>query len=173
MHMGLIIKFFCFLLVLGLAGLFVLKKPDGTPWLSVDDLIPDTSLIKRSVSDAMSDQFVGGSDGNFLDEKVSVYKWKDADGNWQFSDTPPENVIAQQILVGTNVNRDLAPLPASPLAPREQPENRKTIPIKDGGFSPTTIAPNKVSKLVGDAKGVQKLVDDRQKKLDAALGSKK
>jgi len=171
--MGLIVKFFSFVLVLGVAGLFFINKPDGNPWLSMDDLTPNISSIKRSVSDAIPDQLVGGSDGNFLDEKVSVYKWRDAEGNWQFSDTPPKNINAQQILVGTDVNRDLAPLPPSPSTPAEQPKNGKALLIKDSGFSPTTISPDKVSKLVDDAKGVQGLMDDRQKQLDTALDSTK
>jgi len=168
--MGLIIKFVSFLLVLGVAGLFFIKKPDGQPWLSMDDLIPDTSSIKRSISDAMPDQVVGGSGSTFLEDKVSVYKWKDAEGNWQFSDTTPSGVEAQQVLVGTDVNRDLAPLPPPTRAPSsESSSSGKTVLIKDSGFSPTTVSPDKISKLVDDANGVQELVDKRQQQLEEAL----
>jgi len=168
--MGLIIKLICFVLVLGVAGLFFIKKPDGNPWLSIDELIPDTSSIKRSISDAMPDQVVGGTDGSFLDDKVSVYKWKDAEGNWQFSDKPPAGIDAKQVLVGTDVNRDLAPLPPPTRTPASPaPQSGKAMLIKDGGFSPTTISSDKVSKLVDDANGVQELMDNRKKELDSAI----
>ncbi len=165
--MSLAIKFFCFLLVLGFAGLFVLKKPDGTPWLSLDSIIPDLSIgsIKDTIDDAMPEQVLGGNDS------VPVYRWKDAEGNWQFSDAPPpESQAAEQIMVGTDVNRDLAPVftprPAETASPKK---SGKAILIKDSPLSPTTISPDKISKLVDDAKNVQNLVDDRQKQLDDAL----
>lgn len=165
--MGLIVKFFSFLLVLGFAGLFVLKKPDGTPWLSLDDFTPDTSSIKRSINDAIPDQVVGGSGG----DSVSVYKWQDAEGNWQFSDQPPTGVAAKQVLVNTDVNRDLAPLPPAPrIADSSSEKKGKAFLIKDSGISPTTISPDKIGKLVDDANNVQNLVNDRQKQLDDALG---
>lgn len=30
---------------------------------------------------------------------AGVYKWKDAEGNWQFSDQPPEGVDAEQVQI--------------------------------------------------------------------------
>lgn len=158
------------MLVLGVAGLFFIKKPDGSAWLSLDDFTPDTSTIKRSISDAMPDQVVGGSDSNFFEDKVSVYKWKDAEGNWQFSDKPPTGIEAKQVLVGTDVNRDLAPLPPPTRTPSsESSSSGKAVLIKDSGFSPTTVSPDKISKLVDDANGVQELVDKRQQQLEEAL----
>ncbi len=166
--MSLAIKFFCFLLVLGFAGLFVLKKPDGTPWLSLDGLIPDLSIgsIKDTIDDAMPEQVLGGNDS------VPVYRWKDAEGNWQFSDAPPANTTtaAEQVMVSTDVNRDLAPVfTPSPVEVATPKKSGKAILIKDRSLSPTTISPDKISTLVDDAKNVQNLVDDRQKQLEDAL----
>lgn len=166
--MGLMIKFFCFVLVLGLAGLFVLKKPDGQPWLSADDFIPDTRSITNSVKEAIPDQLIGGSESS--GDKVAVYKWKDAEGNWQFSDKAPAGISAEQVLVGTDVNRDLAPLPPPQRTnTQQQASSGKAILIKDSGIlSPTTIAPDKIETLINDAKNVQNLADERVKQLDAA-----
>ena len=165
--MGLIVRFFSFLIVLGVAGLFFIKKPDGTPWLSLDDFAPDTRSIKRSINDALPEQVVGGG----LSDSVSVYKWKDAEGNWQYSDKPPEGGTAQQVLVGTDVNRDLAPVPLPSSNRTAQPQQKgKAILIKDsGGFSPTTISPEKIPTLINDAKDVQALMNNRQQQLDEAL----
>ncbi len=163
--MSLMIKFFCFLLVIGFAGLFILKKPDGTPWLSLDDFVPDTSSIKQTLDDAIPNQIIGGSN-----ENVTVYKWKDNEGNWQFSDTPPQGLNAEQVLVSTDVNRDLAPPP--PTNPTITKEKKgKAFLIKDSGTSPTTLSPDKISTLIDDAKNVQNLVDEHKRQLDSGLPS--
>ncbi|MGH1487754.1 MAG: DUF4124 domain-containing protein [Cellvibrionaceae bacterium] len=156
--MKLIVKFFCFLLVLGFAGLFVLKKPDGTPWLSLDDFIPDISV--GSVKDALP----GGNE-------VAVYRWKDAEGNWQYSDTPPGNNTAEQVLVNTNLNRDLVPEFKPSKVADTKPKSGKALLIKDSSISPTTVPMDKIPELVDDAKNVQQLMDDRTKQLEKAMGN--
>lgn len=103
-------------------------------------------------------------------DEVSVYKWKDAEGNWQFSDTPPENDVAEQVTVSTHLNRDIAPPPPETReVTTTESKSGKTKLIRDDGFAPTTISPDKISTLVEDAKNVQKLVDDRKKQLDEAI----
>ena len=167
--MKLIVKFFAALLVLGIGGLFILKKPDGTPWLSLDQILPQVSLssVKQTVTDALPEQVIGGQD-----DQVTVYKWRDSEGNWQFSDTPPDGATAEQVLVDTNVNRDLVPeLRESPITTTTD-SGGKAIFIKDSSLpTPTTLAPDKLTKLIEDANNVQQLMDNRQQQLDEALGS--
>lgn len=159
--MSLMIKFFCCLIVLGLGGLFILKKPDGSPWLSAKDFIPDTSSLKE----AIPDQIIGGNDGN-----VAVYKWKDSEGNWQFSDKPPTNTNAQQVLVDTNLNRDLAPTaPVKSLTSSNSNKTGKAILIKDSSINSGVLSPGNAATLINDAKNVQNIVDERQKQLEAAM----
>ncbi len=168
--MSLFVKFFSFLIVIGIAGLFVLKKPDGTPWLSLHDFMPDTSSIKRSISDVIPEKASGGG----VRENVSVYRWKDSDGNWQFSDTPPDDIQTEQVLVNTEVNRDLAPIPSqssnailgSPLG--SQKKGNAAL-IRDHKISPTTVSPSDIPTLINDANDVQELMDNRQDQLDSAL----
>lgn len=165
--MSLPIKFFCFLLVAGFIGLFVLKKPDGTPWLSVHDLLPSVSIdeVTEGIKDVVPDQIVGGDS-----DSVEVYRWKDAEGNWQYSDTPPEGGTAEQVMVSTDVNRDLVPKLESRPAPIENKKG-KAILIGDSAVGPTTaFQPDKVSELIEEAKGVQEIMDQRQQQLDEALG---
>ena len=162
--MKLIVKFFMILFVLGFGGLFILKKPDGTPWLSMADLIPTKDDLSGALDQAIPDQIIGGSS-----DSVSVYKWKDAEGNWQFSDTPPDNQTAEQVLVSTNLNRDLVPeLKIS--EPKKPASGGNATLIKKGGISPTTVSPDKVTELIKDAKNVQNLMDQRQEQLDRQLG---
>ncbi|MBX2810029.1 MAG: DUF4124 domain-containing protein [Cellvibrionaceae bacterium] len=163
--MQLIAKFFAFLLVLGFAGLFVIKKPDGTAWLSLGQLMPDVQGIKTSVDDVIPSQVLGGSE-----ENVSVYRWQDAEGNWQFSDTPPDHSNAEQIRVNTHLNRDLVPKLHTAPTPAAESKSGKAVFLKDStNFSPTTVSPDKISELINDAKDVQGLMDNRQQQLDDAL----
>jgi hypothetical protein len=152
--MKLIIKFFSFLLVLGLAGLFVIKKPDGTPWLSLDDFIPNISV--GSVKDSLP----GSS-------TVDVYRWKDAEGNWQYSDTPPANLQTEQLTINTEGNKDIAPLPPEITVAESKPKSGKALLIKDSSVSPTTVPVDQIPKLINDAENIQKLMNDRQKQLEA------
>ena len=111
----------------------------------------------------MPDQLLGG-DGN----NVQVYRWKDAEGNWQFSDSPPENTAAEQVLVNTDLNRDLVP-EFTPSPQIEEPNRTgKAILLKEGGSKiPPIASPDKVGQLIEDAKGVQDLMNERAKQLES------
>jgi hypothetical protein len=164
--MSLFVKFFSFIIVLGIVGLFFLKKPDGTPWLSVSDFTPDVGSIKRSISDVIPEN----ANGETASESVSVYKWKDSNGNWQFSDTPPENIETEQVLVDTDVNRDLTPdLTESSKVISEFKKKGNAALIKDNSISPTTVSPGDIPTLIDDANNVQELMNNRQEQLDSVL----
>lgn len=108
--MSLIIKFFCFLLALGLAGLFVLKEPDGSPWLSIDEFIPNTqALIANTLSLAnKTKQMVEKKAVNDTNNNNdNIYRWEDDSGQWQYSDTPPTNHTVESIHVSGNLNSDI------------------------------------------------------------------
>ena len=160
--MSLPLKFFCFLMVFGFAGLFVLKKPDGTPWLSLGDFVPDMQSVTDSIGNTVPDSLTGADD-------VAVYRWKDADGNWQYSDKSPSHITAEQKVINTHLNRDLAPEKIKTVASKPKGQG-KALLIKDSSLSPTTLSPDKISKLVDDAQNIQNLVDDRKRLQDKALG---
>jgi len=170
--MSLIIKLFCAVLVIGLAGLFVLKKPDGTPWLSVNNFIPNTETIsldaKALFNDILSNKALSNkifSEGNH--NSGDVYRWKDKNGQWQYSDTPPENQAAENISVNGNLNSDLAKNPSKNKAPKST-TNETTLESNTEKTSllPSTLAPDQVSKLIKDTNNVQKLIDDRHSQLE-------
>jgi hypothetical protein len=171
--MKLIVTLFSLLLVMGMAGLFVLKKPDGSPWFSLQDFVPSLSVdsIKSSVSEVLPKQTLGGGDS----DAVTVYRWQDAEGAWQYSDKPPENLSAEMVIVETDLNRDLVP----ELKPSEKKLKQSSGPnvrvIKDSRSAndgvPTLLSPDKVQSLIGDAKNVQKLVDEHAAKQREQLES--
>ena len=164
--MSLIIKLFAFLLVLGLAGLFVLKDPNGQPFLNAKDFIPDTNSISASVEQVLPEK-ISGSDS------ATVYRWQDANGNWQFSDKPPANITAEELIVETHLNSDIAP-PAPASRPAQPSTNSgRAIFIGDSNKPKpgigTTTSPENIKQLIDDANNVQGLMDERSKQLENAL----
>ena len=160
--MRLAIKFFTFVLVLGLAGPFLLKKPDGTPWMDARELIPDVQSWGRELTawwektKHKAPESVGGGGG----KPTEVYRWRAEDGSWQFSDKPPVQGTAETITVDPNANL-IEGLPE----PEPEPEKE----AKEPGINmpmPMTISPDKVKKLKEDAESIQQLMDERARKLD-------
>lgn len=165
--MSLIIKFFAFLLVLGLAGLFVLKDPNGQPFLSWDNFIPEPSSIASSIEQVLPEQVAISKD------TAMVYRWQDANGNWQFSDVPPDNVAVEQIIVETHLNSDIAPpAPTSRPVVSNSGSGRAVFIGDSNKPSPgvgTTASPDNIKQLIEDAQNVQGLMDNRTKQLDESL----
>ena len=193
--MSLMIKFFCILLVLGVAGLFIVKKPDGSPWLSVNDFIPEniasTDSIRQLMNNALdtlkkttsslsnneygiSDDHEGNSEGNHHIEKAStekldngsIHRWKDSKGQWQYSDKKPLNQITETVNITGNLNQDLYEQRTLDVrqevnSPQEKNSDASQLPNRAA-----SISPEKISTLIKDAKNIQKLVDDRQRKLE-------
>jgi len=157
--MGLMLKFFSFLLVLGFAGLFVMKNPDGQPWLSAEDFVPEISFSNIFPENLFASEADAG------DSAVSVYRWRNAQGQWEFSDVPPEDRDVEKMTLSTNANRDLY------TSAKEKPAEAKSQqgPSVADRLSPTTVSPAKIATLVSDAEGVQKLLDDRKQTMDETL----
>lgn len=169
--MSLGIKFFMVVMIFGIAGLFVLKKPDGTPWLSVSDFTPDT----RAISD--SAKSMTKTVTNTIKETAAlpsseapsggVYRWKDANGQWRYSDKAPDNVSENQqvetLQVSGDLNRDLVEEGS-----RRTPEssNQGSNNTADTSISPTSISPEKISKLIDDTKNVKKMMEERNSRLE-------
>jgi hypothetical protein len=93
----------------------------------------------------------------------AIYRWKDAHGQWQYSDTAPSDQTAEPINVSGNLNSDLVEKMTPP--PQEETSPTNTV----SSIIPTTIAPDKISTLMKDAKNIQQLMDDRTSQLNQHL----
>jgi len=87
--MGIFNKLLLLVLVLGVASPFFLKKPDGTPFMDINDLLKPVQSAKEKVMPT---------------ESKTLYRWQDDKGNWQYSDYPPENNQAESYKVKHNIN---------------------------------------------------------------------
>ena len=111
--MKLFVKLMMFLVVLALAGPFIMRGPDGRPLMTVQDLnLPDFSLpsvAPGTPSDKQQQAWITWSrdDSSAKQPKVYVidpsneqpstarpgvfYRWKDSDGSWQITGLPNPN----------------------------------------------------------------------------------
>jgi len=104
--MALFVRFLMCVVVLGVAGLFVLKAPDGNTWLSLDDITDpmESSLanignkVQQGYAQIKGDMQETGITSAANSAKSTFYKWRDEQGVWQYSDTPPADVKKAEIL---------------------------------------------------------------------------
>ncbi|MGH1470429.1 MAG: DUF4124 domain-containing protein [Cellvibrionaceae bacterium] len=175
--MKLFIKFIIFILVLGLAGPFIMKGPDGRPLMTLDEIIPDFSSMKRKATGMINDvnNTVGdlSGDGELSDfGKTQVYRWKDENGHWQFSDTPPPaSQAAEKLLINPDVN-----IVQATELPKEQKEETPSEEETDADESsigvplPMTVSPVEARQLIDDAKGIGDLMQKRTEALNNITG---
>lgn len=125
--MKLFVKLMIFLVVLALAGPFIMRGPDGRPLMTVKDLdLPDFSLpsvtpeassgkqqeawISWSADQKSTNQpkvyVIDPSQQQTISERPGVfYRWKDDKGSWQFSNLPNPNT--PNIVVETDPNANI------------------------------------------------------------------
>ena len=172
--MKIFVKLLVLLLVLGLAAPFIMKRPDGRPWMALPDVLPDTGAASAIVSrywSGLRDRFntpefsVGTDTG-----PTQVYKWRDSAGNWQYSDKPNPAGASETLWVDPNSNLVQATVVPEP---PKKPKIADEVTAQDGKIGvplPLTVQPGQVSTLIQDARQVQELMNGRQQTLDAYSG---
>lgn len=164
--MKLYVKFLLFILVLGVAGLFFIKKPDGQPWLSLDDFMPDVPSLMAQASNMLDGaerklDKATSSDPNA--GKTKVYKWRDSSGNWHLSDKPISAAGGRDKVMHVDPDTNLV---GGVRESAPEVEQSRSDGVINAVPLPMTVSPDKVGKLIDDAKAVQDLMDDRSQQLD-------
>jgi hypothetical protein len=162
-------KFFTYLFslisIFALAGLFVFKQPNGQVWLSADSFIPNTEKISEAInfsSNKLQQIFKNDLPENNSTNKV--YRWKDSNGQWNYSDKAKAPIESDEVIFDP---KDIIVLPAFDV-PSVDSSNSKEK--HDRTPSKTFISsPSKVLELYQDANNVQKLMDSRQKNMSKAI----
>ncbi|ESP91948.1 MULTISPECIES: DUF4124 domain-containing protein [Pseudoalteromonas] len=157
------------MMLVGLASLFIIKRPDGKPYLSVDMIFGEAqqqanSLLdksKRELNNVVDSAKSALGDETQSKSQATIYKWQDAKGNWHYSDRPNSRVNSQvhtldptKITIMAAENTDIL---------KEKAEQGDQL---DDKGSMNSMKPSEVKKLVKDAQNVQKLMDQRAKQLD-------
>lgn len=172
--MKLFIKIMLVIVILAVSALFIIKKPDGTPWLKVDDFTSSTSSFEKiteQIKNSWSD--VAKNTSELVQEKTAtkksaVYRWKSSDGKWHMSDTPPaDDTPVEIVYIKPNGNViDLSPNDSQATSDSKASTQVNSAPIIP---FPMTTSPQQAKTLIEDAKNIQSLLDKRAEKLQAAV----
>jgi hypothetical protein len=156
-----IIKGLLALLVVAGAAPFILPLDEGRPLLSLDDL-KAPSLPELPKVDLTSPAGESAAEPG----PAHVYRWKDEGGNWHYSDEAPPEGTAYETIV-TEPVRNTIPAPAQPAS---EPEGTAAAGAsEDDTDTPSIYSPEGVRKVLEDARDVQTLMDDHNKRLDGQL----
>ena len=185
--MKLYIKVLLFLLILGVAMPFILKRPDGRPLMTISDLASQDSggigsalstfknLFKTSQLPT-SDSIISKANklGNAEDDFTQVHKWLGEKGQWHFSDQKPDSAKTELLRINPNQNilqlNDLKRLKA---LQNKHAAEQQTTPASNTQV-PTDMVPGmptigQAKKAIEQAQGIQELLNERMKKNEALL----
>ncbi|HEY7772234.1 MAG TPA: hypothetical protein VIC26_03575 [Marinagarivorans sp.] len=130
--------------------------------------VPDVASLKQAMPDIEMPSFArdGGESG-----PIAVYKWVGDDGVINYSQSHPGDAVAAEVMIvdpeANVVQADKLPEPepeVQPAAPKAQPSPA----LPSMSLAPT---PDRVKKLMDDAKGIQAKMDERAKTLEDMLDS--
>lgn len=165
-----IIKLLSLILVVGVTGLFILKRPDGKPWLTLEEFGFDIALVGKtfqSLLSSLSQQSETALSGNDHQPKtIMVYKWRDVEGNWQYSDKPPtdrDELVVETLKINSNTN--IVPARKTSELVEKKPSNSVELE-QDKVPLPLSASPAQIKELVEETKKVQQLSNQRQELLD-------
>ena len=150
-------------LIIGLLLPFtILKGKDGKPLMSFSGLkMPD--LVMPELPSAEMPE-IGGS-------KNVIYEWKDGKGNIQFTNSPPPQGVeftAKGYDPDTNVIQSVG-LSEDKTEAGEENKAGNSQTAEPNGLA-SVYSPEKINKLIDDAKNVEKLLNDRLKQQEAIIG---
>lgn len=147
------------LVLLGLVGItaapFILKKPDGTPWLSLADITRQTDQGIKEVQSVLPSK-----------QTTQMFKWQDKEGRWHFSDQPSDQYQSREVTLDAAYNQ----MKHIELPDGFGGQNNKTEEqqgSQDGSSVPLTTAPlEKVPDMLKEIEKVQDRMEERQKILN-------
>lgn len=141
-----LIKIIIFIVILACAGPFFISGPDGEPLMTLDDLMPAAPDVPDIVPAA----------------PVTVYKWQDENGIWQFSTEPVEGAETMELDGQVTVMDSLDPKDLQRLS-GESTAKPAAFKIPSGV---TTVAPDQVEKMMESVNSMQDTVDERKQEID-------
>lgn len=155
--MKLFSRLLALIVIAALAGPFFIKGPNGEPLWRVDTLWAQAKFQWRRLSGNVVDALP-------VDQNVEVYRWRNANGQWQFAAEAPPGIEADVLNIdpATNVI-SLGPLPAEPEV-EVTLESAEAPPEPSRGVGPLPD-PDATRQLLEDVRAIQGKVDARDQKL--------
>ncbi len=137
-------------------GIFFVAPMFSDKWDQLKTKIPAMPEALQGV--------LGDSHGEDKNDTTVVYKWRDAEGNWQFGDTPPaESDFETTNIQGVQSMQMYIPTAKKVIEKETEGETSK-------GITPLTpfTEPEKVKELMDKARGIEQLMEDRKQAIDNA-----
>lgn len=175
---------FLMVMLLALMGLFVLKKPNGQPWLKTSDFVQPVlnksitvkNAIIEKITQWTSQKQADDSPDNLSDylldnsnETNEIYRWQDDKGIWHYADKAPNNQQSQLVII-EKTNTITLPKLDDIVKPKNDNAAKKVAAQQDKTNElPTSPTTSKAMSLMKDSNNVQQLMDNRTKQLDKAL----
>jgi len=177
--MKIFIKLLCFVVILGLVGPFIMRAPNGQPYMDYRKLIPSLSGAQNSMKrwwnnddaehQSAEEKIQSNETSTNSWGKTRIYRWQDENGVWQYTDKPPTNVNVETLWLNPNENI-VASQPVSTVSEIAETEANAA---KQPGFElplPLTVAPSEVPQLFEDAQQLRELMQQRNEKLESISG---
>ena len=152
------------LIIACIAPLFI-KGPDGEPIMTLDDW-------KIEVPDQIKDLVKGLSRGTKKSlpdegkESLQVYKWQDDEGQWHFSNAPPNLDVAEEVLIG-DVNLMQAYAPPEAPATSAEPAGGGLL----DNVTPGIPQPGQIEEMMETVDQFQQTMEQRKEALDTLSGN--
>ncbi len=147
-------------ILLACIGPFFIKGPSGEPLLTIDDFLSD---LPDSPADLLPDALV--SEGSEAEGEITqIYKWKDENGVWQFSNSPVDANGAELMEIDSNINT----IPAF-----KAPEKTGSVATKKKTPSipgVMTVSPGQAAELMDTVNNLQETIDQRKSEMDKVTG---
>lgn len=161
----------CIALIAG-GALFVLKRPDGQPWLSIPEpSVPSLDLTLDNHVQQLTQQVksLTTSANHVLtatsDEQTQVFRWQDINGQWHYSDTPNPDGQSEAVILKASDVTVLAPETFSLQSVSNKASHMQMLPTLSQPFERISQA----QETLQEAKNIQQLVDDRKEQLDQQI----
>lgn len=146
---------------------FVYPWKDGKPLLSWSELtLPELPSIELPKMPRIP---LPGKEETAREpnQPVKLYRWQGVDGSTQFSNEPPAQGVAYEVV---EVNPDTNLIRAVPTTGTDEEMKPETTGIGEGSGSlpsPLTVSPGEALQLIEDARKVQQLSDQRLRQQEA------
>jgi len=163
------LKMMILVLIAAFVGMFFIEGPNGKPIMAVDDFIPAVPESLDALIPSATD--IGHS------EPTKVYKWKDENGIWQFSNREEDGLgIVGKTVETMELDGDINIMSAVNIPPprmkaiEENTAKKSALSSLPSGL--TSVSPEKIGEMMDTVNNLQDTVDQRKLELDKINGSK-
>ncbi|KPH65287.1 DUF4124 domain-containing protein [Pseudoalteromonas porphyrae] len=173
-------KYFAYLatmiLLISIAALFYLQRPDGETWLNSEGIGSTSNNIKEQMValssgaldhavDAVvktSNQVVEKISGDSTEKATTIYKWQDKSGQWHYSDQPNPDGKSERLVLDPKDITVIAAEDTSILKGSAKAGNLTLPKSSNSVYDPVVI-----KKLFDDAEQIKTKLEQRTQALES------